>query len=275
MRTSNGWAAAVACLLACLAVWGCADVNIHGPDWRWDGDGFVPPDTRASAEAPFDFQQPAGGVLSLRAIAGAVEIVGATDAHEIHIRGTRRVRSGSHADALQRLEDLQVQVSRSGETVLVETRQPKRSDGRSYEVDYRITVPATSDLVLDYVAGALTVRSVEGNVHAAGVSGGATLTDVEGNVGVALASGDITARLTVPLDGSVDLANAAGNISLEIPRTTSAALSAESLTGAVQILNLDLHDLDPRARVVRGTLADGRGRIDLRSTAGSITVRGR
>ena len=49
-------------------------------------------------------------------------------------------------DNIMNLIGKEVEVTRSGETVVISTRQPGKGAGRSYEVDYRITLPGSTGL---------------------------------------------------------------------------------------------------------------------------------
>jgi hypothetical protein len=258
-----------------LVLSGCADVDIHGPDWTWD-DGFLEArNTDYAAQASFRFPAPAAETLSLEGVAGSIEIVGSSDADGIVVEGVRRVRSHSTADARRHLDDLLVDVSDSGGTVFVETRQPASTRGRAYEVEYRIEVPVGTSVNVTHVAGPVEIRSVSGDAGVDAVAGMVRLIDLTGNVWASVVAGGVDASVSVPPDGLVELRSNAGDIHLTLPTETSASLRAVAMSGAVHVVDLTLVDQDPRASVLRATMAGGDGTIRLESVAGDITVQGR
>jgi len=225
-----------------IGIAGCTDVDIHAPD-VWDGWDSDFPGTRSrdfTAQVSFESRFDAATLtaLSLTGMAGTVELVGGPGSHVV-IQGVRRVRSDSQADADRSLQSLAVEASQRGTTLHVSTRQPERTGGRAYEVDYRIVVPDGIDLFVELVAG------------------------------------EIDAVATVAEGGVIDLSNVAGGIALEIPSSTSASLRAEVVTGSIHVSNLVVDDRDPRAGVLRGTLGSGDGSITLSTVAGVVTVTGR
>jgi DUF4097 and DUF4098 domain-containing protein YvlB len=192
----------------------------------------------------------------------------------IRIEGTRRVRSESEADARRHLDGLLVDVREGNETVFVETSQPGKNRGRVYQVEYRITVPLGTKVTVLAGAGPVDVRSVGGDVEVDVGSGTVTLDGTTGNVRATGAAGEIRASLSLSPGGTVELALGAGPITLDIPKSTSAKLRAATGAGLIRLLNLDLKDEDSRPLVFRGTMADGKGVVDLRSGAGVVTIRG-
>jgi hypothetical protein len=264
----------VALMAAALGLAGCGDVTIEGPDWC-GSDGFCEPSTPPyQAQETFEIRATALPGLSLIGIAGSIEIAGVSSTAEIVIEGTRRVRSHSTTDAQVELDRLRVDVRESGETLFVETHQPGNRQGRTYQVDYRLWVPESVALTVDQAAGPVEVRSVRGDVEVDLVAGSVTIEALHGNVRVRAAAGEIEVSTEVQPNGVVDLGTGAGAIRLRIPRGTSAWLEAASAAGQVNIVDLSMDDLDPRASAVRGTLGDGNGTIRVHTAAGNITISG-
>ena len=261
--------------VAILALGGCGDVEINGPDWKWDGDFTWVQNTDFSAQATFRYSIAAKATLSLTATGGSIEIVGDPSANSITVEGVRRVRSESISDARARLDDLQVQLSESSAALEVRTLQPQRTQGRRYEVDYRIALPDDTDLTIQQVSGPIAVSTLRGDVGIHSVSGSVRLDELESSVRAVLAAGDIDASLILPVNGVVDLTNNAGGISLSIPKETSASLQATTVVGAVRVEGLDLTDEDPRPLVLVCTMSDGDGTIRLATVTGDITVKAR
>ncbi|MDH5534033.1 MAG: DUF4097 domain-containing protein [Betaproteobacteria bacterium] len=202
-------------------------------------------DTRPWAEEPFSFEVPAGtdlAALELTGFNGSIAVSGAPGVDPISVTGLRRVQADTIEDANLHLADLKVEVSTpSGTKVLVKTVQPSVSAGRNYVVDYTISLPQDFDC---------TIRSL---------------------------NGEITASLTLPPSGTVDIRVTNGNIDLRIPQSTSAAFTASVAIGSITLTNLTLVDdpgSTPNARI--GTLnpPSAGGTISLHVVNGTITVHG-
>lgn len=257
--------------VAGLVVAGCADIDINGPDSGWGGAR----NTDHAAEKQFIHEISAAATLSLSGVAGQVEITGSVNAGGIVVEATLRVRSHSTEDARAHLDQLAVDVRESGSTAFVETRQPTRSGGRMYEVDYRIQVPDWTNLTVVQAAGPVEIRSVSGRVGLDLAAGAVTLFELTGNVRAAVAAGDVDASVALPPHGTVDLRVGAGSIVLSVPKQTSAWLRAVTAAGTIGLVDLVLVDQDPRASVLQATMGGGEGTIRLEIAAGDITVRGR
>ncbi|MBW2409172.1 MAG: hypothetical protein JRF72_05200, partial [Deltaproteobacteria bacterium] len=111
------------------------------------------------AEAPFFYEVAIDthNRFFIQAVAGSIEITGSATADSVVIEGERRVGSSSPDDAREHLEALQVEVEDLGTEVTVETLQPQFAHGRSYEVDYRITVPDDLEVYVSQFGGPVII----------------------------------------------------------------------------------------------------------------------
>lgn len=257
-----------------LIMIGCADVDIHGPDWTWDGDLGEVRNTDHVAQVPFRYPAAAAHTLSLIGVAGSVEIVGVADASGILVEGVRRVRSDSPSDAQAHLPSLTVDVWESGDTLFVQTRRPPLNHGRAYEVEYRIEVPSGTNLTVVHVSGPVEIRSVGGDVQVDAVAGPLTLLDLTASVQATVVTGSVDASVALPPKGLVELRSSTGDIRLRLPTQTSASLRASTTSGAVHVVDVDLNDEDPRPSVLKAIMGGGDGTIRLQTVLGDITVQG-
>jgi DUF4097 and DUF4098 domain-containing protein YvlB len=218
--------------------------------------GFV--DNRPWAEEPFSFNEPVGTqtALQLLGVSGTIEVTGTPGATSIAITGVKRVQANTLEDATAQLAQLDVEVSGSANEVLVQTVQPKFSAGRNYIVNYTISLPQDFDC---------RILSVNGRIEADAI---------HGSVFLRLVNGQITASVTLPSAGEIDMSLVNGNIDLRIPQTTSAQFSATVAIGSISLTNLSLSNetVTPNART--GTLGGGDGTISLDAGNGTIAVRG-
>ena len=158
---------------------------------------------------------------------------GAPAGNDVTIRRERRVGSDSLPDAQARLSQLHVEVQEIGADLLVSTRQPQQSGGRSFVVDYRITLPAPP---------ALGVANVNGSIHVSGTAG---------NVDTQLVNGRTEAALQVADGGAISLTGVNGDI---VPQ------------------ELVLQNEVRTSTTLQGTLGTGSGTVSLKTSIGSIRI---
>jgi hypothetical protein len=212
--------------------------------------------------------------LRLEAISGSVAITGESRSDSVLITGERRVGSESTRDAEEYLQLLQVTVQDLGNEIFVKTSQPEQTHGRSYVVDYTITLPENLDVSVDHVSGIVEIDSVDNSVSVNHVSGQVLLDQVFGSAQVNLVSGEIEAKVTLPKDGAINFNLVSGSVELDIPQNTSAEFSAKITSGTISISDLVLQNQVSTPDSVTGTLGSGEGMISLNVVSGFISVSG-
>jgi hypothetical protein len=238
-------------LVACLAWVGCGDEGSIDADGNVDNTDF-------HAEATFRFRLELAGHENLRleGVSGEVTITESAGSDSIVIAGTRRVRSESAEDAEEHLAFLEVRVEDLSDEVFVKTVQPEHSHGRSYEVEYWISLPEPVD------------------VDVVNVNGEVLLNDVFGDTRVVQVNGWIAGRVTVGAGDTIELAQVNGTIDLGIPKHTSAGFSANVINGLISVSDLIFETWNSDAHSFTGTLGQGDGSISLAVTNGTINVTG-
>lgn len=78
----------------------------------------------------------------------------------------------------------------------------------------------------------------------------------------------------LPRGGTADLTTMNGDIDLHIPVDTSADFSASVANGSISLSDLVLRNEARDRFSLRGTLGDGSGRLELRTTNGRINTTG-
>jgi hypothetical protein len=211
-----------------------------------------------AAEDPFSFEMNVAdhSGFNLEAINGTMVITQAAGANSVLITGKKRVEAESSDDAREHLQDIEISLEDSTDQIFVKTVQPDNTHGRNYIVNYTITLPQNFDLSVISVNGPLTLNEIFGNVFAG------------------LVNGDINSKITLPLDGVVDMSAVNGSIKLDIPQTTSAQFSAKLVNGNISISNLNLQNRVETSSSLSGTCGDGRGTVNLHTTNGNIAVSG-
>ncbi len=250
--------------------------SIHcGEDGPTDsGDNVHNTDYVARETFAYKVPLAAQSTLRLEAINGNVDVTGVSQADSVVIAGEKRVGSDSMADAEEHLEQLDVQVQDSATEIFVETVQPEETHGRSYVVDYAVTLPPDFQVVIGNVNGSVTVDSIADLVSVNNVNGLVALDEISGSVYVILVNGQIESEVTLPLNGTITMATANGVIELQIPESTSAEFSASVGNGTISVSNLNFTNQVSSSNTLSGTLGQGQGTITLSAGNGNIIVSG-
>lgn len=255
----------IASLLVLLVI-GCDIVDPHRQVYN----------TNHSAVESFSFEVNARNKseLQVESINGPIEIVGVSGATTVSIWGERKVESESETDAHAHLRELEIQITESGNTIHIETVQPKETYGRNYTVYYQIRIPNNWSTSVDLVNGEVGVDSLNNDVIVALVNGNIILREITGNVFANTVNGQVDGNLTLPRQGVFDIKTVNGVVLLTIPKTTSAELSATVTNGSVNISELPVQNMSSSNKKVQGRLGSGEGRITLKTTNGNINVAG-
>lgn len=240
-----------------------------------DSDGGVD-NTDFVAKESFSFKVDvaAHSRLRLEAITGSVTITGKSGSDSVLITGEKRVGSESTQDAEEHLQQLIVSVQDLGNEVFVKTTQPEQAQGRSYVVDYTITLPEDLEVLVNHVTGSVGVYSVNNGVSVSHVTGQVLLDEISSSALVNLVTGEIEAEVTLPEDSTINFNLVTGNVELNIPQSTSAEFSAKVVTGTISLSDLVLQNQVSTPGSLSGTLGSGEGTISLNVVTGSISVKG-
>jgi hypothetical protein len=218
------------------------------------------------------FKVGADGSIDLQNISGDVHVTTGRG-HDIQVEAIKRVRHRDASEAKRLLSQLRIEATQVGNRVEVRTIYP-RTSGRGFSggVDYTITVPANGAVSMKTISGDVEVTGVRGEVRAESVSGDVQVTSTPNLALAKTVSGDVTARdiaATTPLSLSTVSGTVIGT-GLKV-RT----LEAGSVSGNVQLSNLQVERL--QAKSVSGdiefdaALARG-GRYEFNSHSGNVRV---
>jgi len=267
-RKTLGIMAVVADLTLLLS--GCVTGVVDLDDDDWDHSG--------NYEASADFSETVGAAsrtaLHVLGGNGKVEIWGIPGTTEITIDAVRRVRSSSQADAARHLDDLQVLVNVNYDDVVVKTLPPDHSHGRTYIVDYEITVPPHLVSRVANGNGQVRIEGMSTDIHVENGNGDVALVDVLGSSWVTVGNGQISTWAFLPDDGRIVNAVGNGSIFLEVQPQVSATFDAKVGNGSISLCDLDLQQMMSTPRQLRGVFGEGDGTIDLALGNGQIHVQG-
>ncbi len=212
--------------------------------------------------------------LQLEAINGSITVTGEAGRSTVLVAGIREVQADNLEEAEAGLELLDVVVSELQDAIRVRTIQPEEPDGRSYIVNYEITVPDDLVVVITNANGVIEVSSINNTVDIVNANGDIVLEDIFGSTLVELGNGGVEAEVALPAGGMITIAVGNGGIGLSLPLSTSAEFSASVGNGSIVVLDLDLQNMTTTTGSVTGILGGGDGLITLAVGNGGITVIG-
>jgi len=205
---------------------------------------------------------------------GTVRMWGVPGAQEVVVDAIRRVRSNSRWDAEEHLADVQVATRVLPNEIEIKTLQPTHSDGRTYVVDYEITMPAHLFPKVLNGNGSIRLEDIHANVNVTNGNGTVELVRVSGSSWVSVGNGEIAAWIDLPLGGQIVHAIGNGTLFLSVQPQVSASFAAKVGNGTISVTGLQLQQVVSTPRSLQGILGSGNGLIDLSSGNGQITVQG-
>lgn len=252
-------------LVLLLALTGVAcDDDVSGP-------------LRFEAQEPFAFAiaVTTQEVWSLTNLNGQIEVLGVPGGDSIRVEGTKRVMSNDQDDADQRLADIEVTSAAGADSITIRSVHPPSGDGRTYVVDYQLSVPAE---LLGFTAngnGDITLESLRADVEIQLGNGNALVEDLVGGAVIEVGNGDVECQATLPAaGGAIAIGVGNGNIDLAVPVTTSAQVSATVGNGTISVSGLTLVDRTETETTLAGRLGAGTSSITLAVANGDIVING-
>lgn len=214
------------------------------------------------------------GELSLANVAGDIHVEGGSGS-QIVIEAVKRLEGGGGRELLDNVE---IDVSQTGDRVRVETRHTGRGRHRhshgngGVAVDYRVKVPRGTEVDLHSVSGDVTLVGVGGGATLQSVSGDVSATDVGRLVEAKSVSGDVVVK-KARSTRNVDIASVSGEVQvddIEAPEISVSSVSGDVTLNAVTSERATLESVSGEIRYT-GRIAP-RGRYDFQSHSGNVVV---
>jgi len=234
------------------------------------------PDPNVEYRENFQFTRSVSGKTEvfISNVNGTITVIGVDTLAEARISGTKIVKDQSENAATQHMADITVDVQEPASTITIRTLQPNTSDRRTYQVNYEVMVPSSWRVTVNNVNGNVDIQSFRNTVTSSVVNGIVNATDITGNVSVTVTNGTINGKVYLPENGSCVLGLVNGNVSLLVPRTLSASISASVVLGTVSVANLPVaYTTNTRTSVV-GVVGGGKGTVRLSSVNGVVQLIG-
>lgn len=219
----------------------------------------------------------AGGRVDVSNVNGRIEVEPA-DGDQVEVRAEKIGKGATDEAAKRALGRIDIVEHVTQGEVRIETKIAG-SHGFNLggtEVRYFLKVPAGTQVRVDTTNGTIKLDRLSGEVTASTTNGGITGTELGGRVKASTTNGAISIDLDAIGQGGVSLETTNGGVKLTIPRSAAADLSARLANGSIRTDNLDVQSRgETSRRRLNGTLNGGGERIDIETTNGSITIRGK
>lgn len=221
--------------------------------WTWTGNTRM--DARYTVRVPRNFNldlKTGGGTVSAKDITGEVKI--STSGGKLKLSQLRGPVDARTSGGSIKIEDCQgtLGVKTSGGEI--------RSEAGSGTLDARTS------------GGSIVVRDFKGDTVVKTSGGQLTFANIAGRVIGHTSGGSISAALTSPIPGDVELVSSAGSIDLTIPSDAALTLEADASSGTVSN-SLPIVATKIERDELRGQMNGGGKSVILRSSVGSISLR--
>jgi len=262
-RKERGFTGLVGLALVCVG--GCV-VEITGRDDDSWGDH------EATEVVSRTVEMEGQTALRVSGANGSIRVTAWSDAPWVSVQATKRVRSGSAADAESHLDDLEVRIWSTSAEIRVETVQPLHPHGREYTVDYEIVVPDGITVIATNGNGDITVEELEADVDLKVANGNLRAIGFVGTGRMESGNGTVDVSMVLPEGGEISLLTGNGTVLLAVQPDVSAELKAQIGNGTITVTGLEMVTHVSQPHLLWSTLGGGDGRIDVLVGNGAVWI---
>jgi DUF4097 and DUF4098 domain-containing protein YvlB len=176
--TNNPIILAVLVMLTLLISFGCAELSVD-PEVNVNGSG-VTGDTKVKAHKSFSHtvNLTSQTLLKVEGINGSIKVESVSGINQVSISGEKIVSSDTYQDASSHLKNITIEINELTDELLVKTVHPQYANGRSYLVNYTITIPSNLNITINNVNGSIQLeipQTTSANFSASLVNGSISL----------------------------------------------------------------------------------------------------
>lgn len=184
----------------------------------------------ASAKAREDFERvipfSAGGDFEIENKNGSIQI-------ETWDEDGLRIEAEKQASSEEYLDDIEIAIDGSGDSVSVETIHHRRRNGG--KVNYVISIPADANVNVSTANGSVTIEGIHGHVVARSVNGSVKVEDIVGAIEAKTTNGSIRARYDEATDASHSFATTNGSVRVYLPSDAGGEFEANTVNGSIKV----------------------------------------
>jgi len=242
-----------------------------------------------SLEETFKKKIPAENIVSVSVYNqnGSIEVESWAE-NQIEIIAYKKVRASNREKAKKLMENLEIEIDKSGDHLRIETIHPSRNkdndggfiswlfslgENGGASVDYVIKVPQKMDLNLNSTNGGLEVSDCEGTIDLNTTNGKIVAENIKGSTNCTTTNGSIKAYLDkVHPKEDMTFKSTNGSIKVYLPQDINADVEAKTTNGSI---NCDMRASGKNKGSKHhfyGQINEGGSLIYLKTTNGSIHI---
>jgi putative adhesin len=200
-----------------------------------------------------------------------------TDGQSVEVRAERTAKALSDDSARELLGKIEMREEVGPDRVRVEVRAPRFSGPSSHEIKWSVKVPRGVAVDLRTVNGGVRLDRLEGEVRARSTNGGIVGEALKASsVDAAVTNGGIEINLaSAPTSGTIELESVNGGVTLSLPPTVKADITARCVNGGISIDGVDVEVVGEQTRRrLDGKINGGGGaRISMETVNGGVKIR--
>lgn len=182
-----------------------------------------------------------------------------------------RIEAEKVAESEDRLDDLEILIEGSGDSVSVETHK-RRSRWSDYaKVDYVITLPVQANVDASTANGSVTIEGIHGRVEAKSTNGELKIEDIAGEIEARTTNGSIRAHYVRAVDGRHEFETTNGSVRIYLPSDAGGDFEANTVNGSIDI-DFPTNTVRASRRHMEGSFGSGNGSFDIETVNGSVKI---
>lgn len=270
LRTRRPLFGALGIVALALGVSAC-EVKVNGDG----GFSFDIAGGRAQDEWNRTYQLGSGARLEIVNINGRIT-ADASDGSAVEVRAERTARATSDESAKDLLARIDMREEVGDSRVRIEVRAPRVTVG-GHQIRWTVRVPKGVSVDLRTVNGGVRMSGLDGDVRARSTNGGVNGRALRATaLDASVTNGGVDIQMALaPASGTFELQSVNGGVSLALPDTSRADITARCVNGGISVSGLDLQlEGEQSRRRVQGRLNGGGARIGLETTNGGVRLSG-
>lgn len=194
---------------------------------------------------------------------------------KVEVSAEKIAKASSDEAAKDLLSKIEIVETVKPDSVKLVTKTPKSFGSGGAEVKYTIKVPAGLRVRAGTTNGGIKLTGISNDVEASTTNGGVNGEALSGTIDASTTNGGVHLDLAKLGSGGLKAGTTNGGVSVSLPSDSKATISAHVTNGGLGVENLTLVTTEQSRRRLEGTLNGGGPSIELGTTNGGISLKGK
>jgi hypothetical protein len=204
---------------------------------------------------------------------GFINVTGASDSSKINYTIDKTVTAESSALSEAELNKIFLDSSQIGDSLFLNIAfSPNINEFRKANIS--LNIPYSSNVIINSPNQGSYVSYLNSDLIINNDFGKTNIFSHTGSLEVKSIDGDVNVTAAILPNGFCNIYTEAGNVSIKIPKITSAIIELKSTEGSITYKNLDFLPNLETSNHITGTLNEGEAIIKIISLSGNITLEG-